>query len=338
MNIEERLFKLHRDKPEYIAILKVCCEAHRRVEQRAIEVAKKYGYSDTSWLGFEHTDIKLDTDDFKLAVSIPRRLHILANLAFLEVSFKSNNSTNYRVMDIEELERILARIEQLQHEPTFDKEVEIPEDIFSIIAGYEDIKSLFKQALRVERFHILLLGPPASAKSIFLLELARIPGSFYCLGSATTKAGIAEILYEQRPRILLADELDKFENKDIAILLSLAETGIVRETKVSKQREVTLNTSIFAAANSEKWMPQELLSRFRVLYLPEYTQIQFLEAATKVLVKRGNVNVYLASYIAGRTWEISRDIREVVRIGKICHTEEEVDADIELLLRYGRQD
>jgi hypothetical protein len=51
-------------------------------------------------------------------------------------------------------------------------------------------------------------------------------GSFYCLGSATTKAGIAVSLYEQRSRLLVADEIDKFETKDIAILLSPAETGI----------------------------------------------------------------------------------------------------------------
>lgn len=91
-------------------------------------------------------------------------------------------------------------------------------------------------------------------------------------GGCGAKAGIAEILYEQRPRIRLADEIDKFENKDIAILLSLAETGIVRETKISKQREVRLNTNIFAAANSTRGMPKELLFRFKVLYLPEYTR------------------------------------------------------------------
>lgn len=167
-------------------------------------------------------------------------------------------------------------------------------------------------------------------------QLARLPGSFYCLGSATTKAGIAEILYEQRPRILLADEIDKFENKDIAILLSLAETGIVRETKVSKQREVRLNTNIFAAANSTKMMPKELLSRFRVLYLPQYTKEEFIDASTKVLVEREKVAPDLASYIAERAWEVSRDVRETVRIGKICRNRDQVDEDIRLIRKYGK--
>jgi Holliday junction DNA helicase RuvB len=180
-----------------------------------------------------------------------------------------------------------------------------------------------------------LVGSLASAKTLFLLELSHLPGSFYCLGSATTKAGIAEILYEQRPRILLADEIDKFETKDIAILRSLAETGIVRETKVSKQREVRLNTSIFAAANSAKGMPKGLLSRFRVLCLPSYTKEEFIDASTKALVEREKDKVDLASYIAERAWEVSRDVREAVRIGKICRNQDEVDEDMRLIEKYG---
>ena len=320
---EERVLKLYQERPEYLAILKSCCEAHHR------------GCNQPYWLGFEHTDIKLDTDDFKLAMSIPRRLNILANLGLLEVSFHSNSSTNYKVPNIEEVGRVLVRVKELELEPTFNKEIGIPQDLFSTIAGYEDIKALFKQVLKVERFHILLCGSPASAKTLFLLELARLDGSFYCLGSTTTKAGLAEILYQQRPRILLADEIDKFETKDIAILLSLAETGMVSETKSGKQRELRLNTNIFAAANTTKGMPEELLSRFRVLYLPEYTKDEFLEASRKVLVERVKVEAQLASYIADKAWGISKDIREAVRIGKICQTTEDVDSDVELLRKYG---
>jgi len=237
------------------------------------------------------------------------------------------------------IKKVLGELERLREEAnliaTLDKEIEIPENLFSTVSGYEEIKAFLQKVLKAGRFHVLLVGPPASAKTVFLLELARLPGSFYCLGSATTKAGIAEILYEQRPRILLADEIDKFETKDIAILLSLAETGIIRETKVSKQREVRLNTSIFAAANSAKGMPKELLSRFRVLYLPPYTKPEFIDVSTKVLVEREKVEPDLASYIAERAWEVSRDVREAVRIGRICRNRDEVDEDIRLIEKYG---
>ena len=109
----------------------------------------------------------------------------------------------------------------------------------------------------------------------------------------------------------------------------------MRETKVSKHREVRLNTNIFAAANSTKGMPKELLSRFRVLYLPQYTKEEFIDASTKVLVEREEVAPDLASYIAERTWEVSRDVREAVRIGKICRNRDQVDEDIRLMAKYG---
>ena len=273
-------------------------------------------------------------------VGIPAfRITPLLNAGLLGIVYSSRSSTNYSLVGREVVKMTLARVQEAREKTNFpanlEKEIEIPEDLFSTIAGYEEIKAFLKKVLGVERFHVLLVGPPASAKTIFLLELGRIPGSFYCLGSATTKAGIAEILYEQRPRILLADEIDKFENKDIAILLSLAETGIVRVTKVSKQREVRLNTNIFAAANSAKGMPKELLSRFRVLYLPQYTKEQFIEASTKVLTEREKVDPDLASYIAEKVWEVSRDVREAVRIGKICQNHGEVDQDIKLIQKYG---
>lgn len=274
----------------------------------------------------------------KVGIAAPKIMP-LVNAGLLGIVFSSRSSTHYALVGREVIKKVLGELEILRERtgliPTLDKEIEIPENLFSTVSDYEEIKAFLQKVLKVERFHVLLVGPPASAKTVFLLELARLPGSFYCLGSATTKAGIAETLYEQRPRILLADEIDKFETKDIAILLSLAETGIVRETKVSKQREVRLNTSIFAAANSAKGMPKELLSRFRVLYLPPYTEKEFIESSTKVLIEREKVEPDLASYIAERAWEVSRDVREAVRIGKICRNRDEVDEDIRLMEKYG---
>ena len=272
-------------------------------------------------------------------VGIPApKITPLVNAGLLGIVFSSRSSTNYALIGREVIKKVLGELERLREGAslvaTLDKEIEIPDDLFSTVSGYEEIKAFLKKVLKAEKFHVLLVGPPASAKTVFLLELARLPGSFYCLGSATTKAGIAEILYEQRPKILLADEIDKFETKDIAILLSLAETGIVRETKVSKQREVRLNTSIFAAANSAKGMPKELMSRFRVLYLPPYTKEEFIDASTKVLVERGKVEPDLACYIAERAWGVSRDVREAVRIGRICRNRDEVDEDIRLIVKY----
>jgi len=324
--LAEKTLDLIKDDPQKEGLLRYLVEFEEThaPEDWAKDVSS--GTADVSWTWDK--------------VGIPAsKIMPLLNAGLLGIVFSSRSSTHYSLVGREVIKRVLVESERARERiscsAALDKEIEIPEDLFSTIAGYEEIKVFLKRVLKSERFHVLFVGPPASAKTVFLLELARLPESFYCLGSATTKAGIAEILYEQRPRILLADEIDKFENKDIAILLSLAETGIVRETKVSKQREVRLNTNIFAAANSAKGMPKELLSRFRVLYLPQYTREEFIDASTKVLVERERVDPDLASYIAERAWQVSKDVREAVRIGKICESREEVDEDIRLMQKYG---
>ena len=41
--------------------------------------------------------------------------------------------------------------------------------IFEDVVGYDDIKKVFRMALKAdEPIHVLLVGPPASAKTIFL--------------------------------------------------------------------------------------------------------------------------------------------------------------------------
>jgi len=324
--LAQRTLKVIKDDPQKEGLLRYLVEFEEThaPEDWAKDVSG--GTADVSWTWDK--------------VGIPAsKIMPLVNAGLVGIVFSSRSSTHYSLVGREVMKQVLIEAEKAKERmslpATLDREIEIPGDLFSTIAGYEEIKAFLKRVLKAERFHVLLVGPPASAKTVFLLELARFPGSFYCLGSATTKAGMAEILYEQRPRILLADEIDKFENKDIAILLSLAETGIVRETKVSKQREMRLNTNIFAAANSAKGMPKELLSRFRVLYLPQYTREEFIQTSTEVLVEREKVEPGLASYIAERTWEVSRDVREAVRMGKICRSREEADEDIKLMKRYG---
>jgi len=66
----------------------------------------------------------------------------------------------------------------------------------NVIVGYDDVKELFLDAIRfIESVYILLIGPPASAKSMFPLELSRLPRSYYAIGRVTSKTGLADILF-----------------------------------------------------------------------------------------------------------------------------------------------
>src|SRR6266487_6288444 len=90
------------------------------------------------------------------------------------------------------------------------------DSFFDKIIGHDHIKRLFSMALRShEPSQILLSGPPASAKTMFLLSLRQhLKDSYFIDGGNTTKAGIIDYLFKNRPRYLLADEIDKMSRRD----------------------------------------------------------------------------------------------------------------------------
>jgi MoxR-like ATPase len=104
------------------------------------------------------------------------------------------------------------------------------EKLFEEIWGFSDIKLLFRRAITSEKqIHILLVGPPASAKSLFVQNLMKLEDSFFTLGSQSTKAGMIEALFERRPRFLVVDEIGEMSEKDQTVLLSLMEGGKVQK-------------------------------------------------------------------------------------------------------------
>ena len=74
--------------------------------------------------------------------------------------------------------------------------------VFSNIEGLDDIKEMMLRALEsTERAHTLLIGPPASAKSLFMLQMENIMRSkVYFEGASTTKAGIQKFIADHNRR------------------------------------------------------------------------------------------------------------------------------------------
>lgn len=82
------------------------------------------------------------------------------------------------------------------------------------------------------------MGSLGSAKTMFLTEvMSKLKQGYFTVGSNTTKAGLVNQLFEERPKYLLIDELDKMSNIDQVSLLHLMETEIISETKVKKTRQ-----------------------------------------------------------------------------------------------------
>jgi len=264
---------------------------------------------------------------------------VLTGLELTEIVIRNKGDIRIPPERIPLVEAFLNEFQEEEEKPgRFEEErrIDMPENLFGVIEGYEDIKALMRQVLSSEKpVHVLFTGVPSSAKTMFLLELARC-GAPYVLGSQSTKAGIADLLFDTEPEILLVDEIDRIGTKDIAVLLSLTQTGIVSETKKGRRREVKLKTKVFAASNTLKMAP-ELMSRFMVLRFKPYSKEEFLLVASNLLRKGEGVDGDLASYIAERVWNLSQrfpDPRQAVRVARLTKTREDVDRLLQIIMRH----
>ena len=202
-----------------------------------------------------------------------------------------------------------------------------PEPLFDSIVGYSDVKRLFQLSLSSEKpVHLLLVGPPASAKTLFMMECMKLERSYFTLGSHSTKSGMLDYLFDKRPRYLIVDEIEHMSMKDQTALLSLMETGILAETKFQKTRNTHLKTWVYATSNSTERMLTPLLSRFVILRFKQYSFGSFQEVCTHILGREG-VTSDIAAAIAEAVWTKlkSKDIRDCIKIGRLAKTKEDVE-------------
>jgi len=210
------------------------------------------------------------------------------------------------------------------------------EQLFDSIIGYNDVKRLFNLSFSSEKpVHILLVGPPASAKTLFMLSCMKLERSYFTLGSHSTKSGMMDYLFQKRPRYLVIDEIEHMPVKDQTALLSLMETGIIVETKYKKTRDTQLKTWIFATSNSTDQMLTPLLSRFMVLRFKQYKYEAFQEVAVHLLSREG-ISRQIAIATAETVWSKmkSKDIRDCVKIGHLAKTKDDVNWIAETLKNY----
>ena len=210
------------------------------------------------------------------------------------------------------------------------------DQLFEGIVGYNDVKKLFAMSLASDRpVHILLIGPPASAKTLFMLECIKLDRSYFTLGSQSTKSGMINYLFEKRPRYLIVDEIEHMPIKDQTALLSLMETGIVAETKFEKTRNTQLKTWVFATSNAIDKMLTPLLSRFMTLHFKKYKFNDFFDISVNILSHEG-VPSEIACTVAHEVWYNlrSKDIRDCIKIGRLSKNKEDVNWIVQTLKNY----
>jgi len=262
----------------------------------------------------------------------PATLNRLFKEGYLDNVFKSNSYTGYRLT---ELGRAVAlRTESAPVQKHQKQKLSLPGGIFEDIIGHEEVKELLKASLLAEKpVHVLLTGPPALAKTLFLWDIERAGGerAIWLVGSATSKAGLWDLVAERQPQVLLIDELDKMNAADTAALLSMMEGG--RLVRAKKGRELDLEHPIWvvAATNRLDGLSPELKSRFAIRKLAPYSRSDFITVVEGVLVRRENISKEMAEEIAQKLDGRSQDVRDAVRVARLA-PQLGVDRAIKLLL------
>lgn len=234
------------------------------------------------------------------------------------VDVTRSSATGYRLSSV----NFFLDIDRVPTPSPSEEPVVLPQDLFASIVGYDEVKELLVAALLSPKpVHVLLVGPPALAKSLFLWDIERAysQSSLWLLGSATSQTAMWDMVAEAQPQVLLFDEFEKMKVVDQSALLSLMEGGRLVRAKVGRRLDLTVECRVFAAANSLHRLTPELLSRFARQILHPYQAPAFRQVVASVLVEREGVDEEMAQEIGELLVGRTQDVRDAIRVARLSH-------------------
>lgn len=261
----------------------------------------------------------------------PATLSRLFKDGYIDNLFRSNSFTGYR---LSELGRKLATSARSEENARTLAEPIMTDGLFADIIGHEDVKELLKACLLAEKpVHVLLAGPPALAKSLFLWDIEQAAGekAIWLVGSATSKAGLWDVVAEREPQIILIDELDKMNASDTAALLSMMEGGRLVRAKRGRELNLSNQVRVVAASNRLDQLSPELKSRFAIKKLAAYSRSDYFTVVRGVLGRREGLSQELADQVANGLDGRSQDVRDAIRVARLI-PQLGIDKAIKLLI------
>ncbi len=215
------------------------------------------------------------------------------------------------------------------------------EAVFHDIEGYNDIKKLRMRCIvSSESTHVILDGPPASGKTVFLLSMQKeLDNAYFVDCTNATGSGMVDYLFNHDVKYLLLDEVEKMSKRDQNVLLNLMETGVLMSTKVKKTYQKKMNVSVFATTNDINSLSKPFRSGFLEFSLPEYTFEEFERLSVKLLGQRYGHSQELSCRVASAVWNImkSKDCRDVLQVAKLSRNISDVDFITATLKKYNRK-
>jgi replication-associated recombination protein RarA len=211
---------------------------------------------------------------------------------------------------------------------------------FSEIHLYEDLKQLLNRMLvSNESVHCVLVGPPASGKTMFLLSIRKnMKDVLFIDGTNASGAGIVDKLFAYpRTKIILVDEIEKMTKRDQNMLLYFLETGMLVSTKVRKAQEMEYRgIKLFATSNDLERLSKPLRSRLMELQLPEYNFDEFREIVETLAANRYRLSREIADKIAFVVWyEMgTKDARDALQLMTLVGGIDDVEKIARTIMKY----
>jgi Holliday junction DNA helicase RuvB len=221
-----------------------------------------------------------------------------------------------------------------------DRKLQPENRFFSDVHLYDDLKLLLSRMLiSKEPVHCVLVGPPASGKTMFLLSIQKsMKDVFFIDATNASGAGIVDKLFAYpRTRIILIDEIEKMPKRDQNMLLNLLETGMLISTKVRKTQEMKYaGIKLFATSNDIEQLSKPLRSRLMEFHLPEYDFDEFVEIVVRLAADRYWLNSEIACKIAYTVWHDmgTKDVRDVLQLMKLAGSIDEVGTTAKTIIKY----
>lgn len=307
-----------QEHPDYIEDLKSIIEYERNNPKPNSAFLEEEEY-DTCW---DNTELPIHS----------ARLYQLEVNGFLDRVFDSNSTTAYSMKNRDQTAKLLTQIDSIESDGVntvlhdFPSEEELPDDLFNDVIGYEDAKWLIRRGITADKItNFLLVGPPGSAKTVFLMCITDLGGAEFIPAMDASGAGFLDVMFDEQPQYVLFDELDDMPAGAQKTLSSYTETGIVKEVKYNKTRRMQTNTKTLASANDLSGVLDHIEDRFTVLEFDSYTLDEYIEICEHILPEREGAGPQESRQIAKLLWEQNKegDVRDAIAVARLSRGDPE---------------